>query len=411
MNSAANLYKSLKGHAGRDGMTSQALPEHVEPQATQDAGNVSFQQAVKDFRAGLVLIGYDTAGNPVYFALKDFVSCAFGGGSGSGKTSKLRFLVAQMALSGVNVSILDAHAGNEQALVDSLGNLASLPNVRIFNPFETADAVNVMLQEVQAAIQAGKPADAPCVYILDELRPLNRACDQVETLMDILSNEGRKYNQFGVFASQTWEAKMFKQAGSSARDACVLKMAARMPKEQARILFKDGDSARQVAKLARPDMFADSAAFSGVVTVPFCSKDDLNSLVPNVSQKTPSISSQVTSGTTNGGNVNEETADAPNVSEVKLNNLIPFPKRDTTTQANTETTQADTADSTGNTDDTTLLTAALESCENDKKMLAERSGVSLSLIKEIQAGRRRITADTRQKLECVLHDTEKVGTL
>ena len=48
------------------------------------------------------------------------------------------------------------------------------------------------------------------------------------------------------------------------------------------------------------------------------------------------------------------------------------------------------------------LEDALNCCENDRKALAERSGVSLSLIKEIQAGRRRVTDDTRQKLESVL---------
>lgn len=377
MNSAANLYKSLKGHTGRENMQSQALPEHVEPQATQDAGNVSFQQAVNQFRPGNVLIGYDSAGNAVYFALKDFVSCAFGGGSGSGKTSKLRFLCAQMALQGVNLSILDAHQGNEQSLVDSLGNLASLPNVRIFPAFETAVAVATMLSEVQAAIQAGKPADTPSVFILDELRPLNRACSDVENLMDILSNEGRKFNQFGVFASQTWEAKMFKQAGSSARDACVLKMAARMPKEQARILFKDGDSARQVAKLARPEMFADSAAFSGVVTVPFCSKDDLNSLVPNVSQKTPSISLQVNAGRDEEPEPIKETNDAQNVSEnvsENVSNVRPFP---TMKRHETPTERAETDTPTmSETEVRAFFNAKIERNEESLSGLAAQIGVN-----------------------------------
>ena len=69
---------------------------------------------------------------------------------------------------------------------------------------------------------------------------------------------------------------MFDRSGSAARDACVLKMAARMPKEQARTLFKDGETARTVAKLAQPEMYADSMTFSGVVSVPFCSREDLD---------------------------------------------------------------------------------------------------------------------------------------
>ncbi len=381
MNDAGNFLKGLKGHAGRENMQSQALPEHVEPQATQDGGNVSFQAAVRQFKPGSVLIGYDNAGNAVYFALKDFVSCAFGGGSGSGKTSKLRFLCAQMALQGVNLSILDAHQGNDQSLVDSLGNLVNLPNVRVFPAFETADAVKTMLTEVQAAIDAGKPADAPSVYILDELRPLNRACEHVETLMDVLANEGRKFNQFGVFASQTWEAKMFKQAGSSARDACVLKMAARMPKEQARILFKDGDSARQVAKLARPDMFADSAAFSGVVTVPFCSKDDLNSLVPDAPRKTPSISLQANAGRDERHDSQEETDDNSDAVKTNLDdepsNLIPFQTKRRETP--TERAETDTPNETPTMSETELrafFNAKIERNEESLSGLAAQIGVN-----------------------------------
>lgn len=260
--------------------THAALPpaQAALPASESQPASVTFERARHDFRTGDMLLGYDATGAAIYLPLTSFVSCAFGGGSGSGKTSKLRFLVAQLLLQGVKVSILDAHAGNEQSLVDSLGALTRLPNCRVFPAFETAQAVQTMLSDVQAAIDAGTPQAVPSVYVLDELRPLNRACGDVETLMDKLANEGRKFGAYGVFSSQTWEAKMFDRSGSAARDACVLKMAARMPKEQARTLFKDGGCARTVARLRQAEMFADSAQFSGVVTVPFCSRQDLNAM-------------------------------------------------------------------------------------------------------------------------------------
>ena len=260
--------------------THAALPaeQAALPAPESQAASVTFERARHDFRTGDMLLGYDATGAAIYLPLTSFVSCAFGGGSGSGKTSKLRFLVAQLLLQGVKVSILDAHAGNEQSLVDSLGALTRLPNCRVFPAFETAQAVQTMLSDVQAAIDAGTPQAVPSVYVLDELRPLNRACGDVETLMDKLANEGRKFGAYGVFSSQTWEAKMFDRSGSAARDACVLKIAAKMPKEQARTLFKDGETARTVARLRQAEMFADSAQFSGVVTVPFCSRQDLNAM-------------------------------------------------------------------------------------------------------------------------------------
>lgn len=282
--------------------------------------NLSFSQAVRDFRQHEILIGYD-GGSPIFFPVEGFVSCAFGGGSGSGKTSKLRFLTAQLILNGVNVSILDAHQGNKESLVDSLGDLANMPNVRIFPPFETRQAVKTMLSDVRTVIAGGKAADVPCVYVLDELKPLNRACSEVETLFDVIANEGRKYLQFMVASSQTWEASLFGKMGSAARDACVLKMAARMPKEQARTLFKDGETARTVAKLGKPEMFADSMLFSGVVTVPFCSRDDLNLLA---SKKNLSIPHRTGSGRAEIIEPEQETGETVNVSDT-VSNLIPFP--------------------------------------------------------------------------------------
>jgi len=316
-----------------------ALPAATE----QQAGNVAFQQAVRDFKQDHILIGYDSDGQPVFFPLNGFVSCAFGGGSGSGKTSKLRFLTAQLILNGVNVSILDAHKGNEQSLVDSLGNLANMPNVRIFNPFETHQAVDVMLSDVQHAIDSGKPADAPNVFILDELRPLNKACSDTELLMDKLSNEGRKFGFFGVFASQTWEAKMFKQSGSAARDACVLKMAARMPKQQARTLFQDGESARTVARLEKPEMFADSVQYSGVVTVPFCSRSDLDELAASRMSKNHNRNLQAGRGDVENELTTEDTTEHVNASEGKIDNVVPFRRRNAEETAEKRQTKTETA--------------------------------------------------------------------
>ena len=334
--------------------------------------NLSFSQAVRDFRQHEILIGYDS-GSPVFFPIEGFVSCAFGGGSGSGKTSKLRFLTAQLILNGVNVSILDAHQGNKESLVDSLGELANMPNVRIFPPFETRQAVKTMLSDVRTVIAGGKPADVPCVYVLDELKPLNRACSEVETLFDVIANEGRKYLQFMVASSQTWEASLFGKLGSAARDACVLKMAARMPKEQARTLFKDGETARTVAKLARPEMFADSMQFSGVVNVPFCSRDDMDTLAAKFGAGALPRNAE--------HEIDDSAIDATpetfDTSEGVLRangyNVIPFPKREPTNQLRTKSEP-----------ERTDVKALRESAGVSQGKFAELTGCSLSKLKKVE---------------------------
>ena len=375
--------------------THTALPaeQAALPAPESQAASVTFARARQDFRTGDMLLGYDATGAPVYLPLTSFVSCAFGGGSGSGKTSKLRFLVAQLLLQGVKVSILDAHAGNPQSLADSLGNLTRLPNCRLFNPFETAQAVQTMLADVQAAIDAGAPQAVPSVFILDELRPLNRACGDVETLMDRLANEGRKFGAYGVFASQTWEAKMFDKAGSAARDACVLKMAARMPKEQARTLFKDGASARAVAKLAQPEMYADSMTFSGVVNVPFCRRDDLDALRPATQ---PSAT-----GTAHSVNLSVDTGATPerNVGADVIDFAV---SRDTgVTPCVTPEIQAVSGRD-------TVLDALRDRINSGVKIaeMARDAGVDRPLLSNILSGRRQASEAVSAKLSAYLESRE-----
>ena len=329
----ADVIRSLK--TGREIVTGNqnALTAGNEQPPT-NAGNISFSQAVRDFRQGEILLGYQD-GKPAYLPFDNFVSAAVGGASGSGKTSKLRFLLSQLILQGFNVSILDAHQGNPKALVDSLGNLANMPNVRIFPAFETAAAVKTMLTEVQAGIDAGTPADVPFVYVLDELRPLNRRCADVEILMDILANEANKFRRFGLFSSQQWEAAMFGKSGSAARDACVFKAAAKMPKEQARTLFKDGETARIVSKLSQSELFAESMKFSGVVDVPFMSRSDCDALA----SKKHALTQAVNAGRAEISEPIEDTGttdDAPEMNvERKASNVIAFPtmkRRETPTE-------------------------------------------------------------------------------
>lgn len=270
------LFSTLKNAWRGPGM-SQALPEpHLTDPAVVSLPSFSELLLTNAFQAGKVLIGYHTT-QPVYMEVTDFVSCGFGGGSGSGKTSKLRFLLAQLAIQGVRLHILDAHSGDPQSLVSSLGDLTRLPNVTAYLALECKETIDFFMRDLTEAIQSPHEK-TPVVYVIDELLPVLDVAPQAEKFIQKVACEGRKYQRFGVFASQIWPASLFKNSGSSTRDALMLKMAAQMPIEQARILFKSKEKAATVEKLALPEMFASSMKFSGVVRVPFCSKNDMDTL-------------------------------------------------------------------------------------------------------------------------------------
>lgn len=246
----------------------------------------SFQQAVNDMKPGHVLIGYDNENKSVQFPINQFVSCALAGGSGSGKTTKERFFVSQMAVNGVRVHILDAHAGDPQSLVNSLGDICKLPNVTTHSPIETRDTIRFFLHDLEEAKKHPEQKETT-IYVIDELLPIIDAVPETSDFILKVATEGRKYERFGMISGQVWPASLFAK-GSSVRDALMLKMSAKLPLEQARILFKSKEKAQTVERLRLPEMYATSMQYSGVVTVPFCSREDMNALAARVlPQETP----------------------------------------------------------------------------------------------------------------------------
>lgn len=275
------MVRGLRGIMGRENVTiNNALP----PANIEQSVNVpTFQQAVSDMKPGHVLLGYDLKNEPVHFKINQFVSCALAGGSGSGKTTKERFFVGQMAVNGVRVHILDAHAGDAESLVNSLGDICKLPNVTTYSPIDTRDTIQFFLHDLEEAKKHPEEKQTT-IYVIDELLPIIDAVPETSDFILKVATEGRKYERFGMISGQVWPASLFGK-GSSVRDALMLKMSAKLPLEQARILFKSKEKAQTVERLRLPEMYASSMNFQGVVTVPFCSRDDLNSLAKNTPPK------------------------------------------------------------------------------------------------------------------------------
>ena len=72
-----------------------------------------------------VVLGYLPSGEPVTGGIEAMVSTAIAGVSGSGKTTTLRFLTAQLALKGAKFAVLDPHAAaGDESLASTLAPLA-----------------------------------------------------------------------------------------------------------------------------------------------------------------------------------------------------------------------------------------------------------------------------------------------
>lgn len=412
--------KALKPGRENISINQSALPAaETQPQR---AGNVPTFAALLD--AGEIgegrplLVGFTADGAAQRRKLTDLKAVSIAGAQGSGKTQSMAYLITSLLVMDKQAEafIIDPHRYHDEGLGMLVKPLEQTGRLHLLNPFDIEETIDALDARLDRRLQGQESSAAPVVFCVDELAKMGKTPVFSEKLLPFIerfTEESRKAGYLGLFCSQKWTARHF---GNKADiRATIPSLLIHKTKEsQADLLLEDNTHKKLVRKLTQPGqalMATSHDSDPSVITVPLITSQDVEHVAQILSKgaKFGAGALQDDSGNENGGEMNTETNEPENDSEGKIDNVIPFPKRDTSTQETqptTELTQTNTTDNAGNTTDTTLLTVALESCGNDKKVLADRSGVSVSLIKEIQAGRRRITEDTRQKLARVIQNTE-----
>ena len=369
MQDAALLFKSLRGAAPRHEAILEPPQSLPAPQAAPAPSFADMLHAGK-FADGKPLVFGFHDGQPKTGTWDDAYSLGIAGLSGYGKTNTMRLLIAESLLTGAveRFYVLDPHYPHPKSLLASLGELKTSPRIRYAeNPLETPE----LLAELHSTIDrrlAGKEPSTPIIcLVVDELIQTVKKHPQIAEIVERIGTESRKAGVYGMFAAHTWNGD--RTGGTTARDNLTALFVHRMKRKQAQTLLQDADLTRLVTRLDKGQvLFAPVADNAQILTVPFCRLEDMREVITRLPEP-PQFDTPETRAATAA---------------------TPPPQ--------TETHPA-TAENTG---DTQLLAAALKCCENDRKTLAARSGVSVSLIKEIQAGRRRVTDDTRQKLQGVL---------
>ena len=155
------------------------------------------------------VLGYSTTGQAIEQPLSSLKSFGIGGVSGSGKTSLLAFLLAQSILKEqAQLILIDPHLGSAESLANKL---ASLNHAFIAPPSDLSNAhtaIQTALDQFQQRQHHHQPY-TPLFICFDEWLALMRHKQlkaPAQELAEKLTQEGRKYNMHGVFASQKWTA-------------------------------------------------------------------------------------------------------------------------------------------------------------------------------------------------------------
>jgi hypothetical protein len=217
-------------------------------------------------------LGYAASG-PLYGNINALLSTAVVGRPGQGKTTLLRFVLAQLLLAGGEALLLDPHG-------DIVGELGGLVRIAASSSTELNDAAAWLNSEYDrrlADYRHGQRTFTPLLVLADELPilPLKSAAAMTVITRTVL--EMRKCSGYTFISGQGLPADRF--GGSLARDALSSRYIFASNPRQARAAGLDSETARLVEALTPGRAILDGPTPTPtIVAIPLSTSADLKQL-------------------------------------------------------------------------------------------------------------------------------------
>lgn len=211
-----------------------------------------------------LLLGFDKSigsiepSSGVYLTMgeeSDVALIAVSGDSGSGKTSTMRFLLAQCAMNGAALVLCDPHGRkNSQSLIQSCGPLADsflMPPAISWS--EIADAVTMVDRIGRARLNDAEDT-TPIVLVLDEFNDTARNMPDFKVVANLLNNIGRSYRKVGIFCIlciHNWRVAEWRSG--TLKDSVQAVIFHRLAKAESKLFVSDPTIAQQISYLPQGD--------------------------------------------------------------------------------------------------------------------------------------------------------------
>lgn len=165
-----------------------------------------------------MILGYGADG-PIMGSWKKLYSCAVGGIAGSGKSSTISFLLAQSALRGARLYLIDPHSSDAESLSKRLEPIAA---AFAADPADDQADISRVIRLVANELErrrAGHPDRSPVVLAVDEYSSLIRGSsgDELGKLVESIAQQGRKLGVYAQVGGQIWTGS--RSGGSETRDS------------------------------------------------------------------------------------------------------------------------------------------------------------------------------------------------
>lgn len=263
--------------------TAPALPVPPAMPTLPAPGVPTFAQLLTEGvigRDGRLLLGYDERTQERLWGTWDMLySAAIAGLQGAGKTTTVRFLIAQSAMLGADLAVIDPHANAEHGSLAR--TLAPLSPLFIAPPATTDDAIALLVATLrkELAIRKGGRGGLPLILAVDEWTALMRrstVAPALSELVETIAEEGRKFGLYALLMGQNWTVEA--SGGSAVRDVLAASYIHRSKPQTARCLAP-GIDGRKVLSLPPGHAILDKTDGERVeVVIPNTTEADLEAV-------------------------------------------------------------------------------------------------------------------------------------
>lgn len=232
--------------------------------------------------------------NPFYLEDNTYSTVAICGKSGSGKTSTIRFIIAQMLLNNTQVIVCDPHGNaGTQSLADGIDPIKHLLAMPIAITLEDRiTAFRLVHKILRDRIEGKDTNNQKICIILDEATSHFLECskeqhDEFSRFLLSLTNEGRKKNISCYMLSQNWKNDL---AGSRSIRSSITHVLFHRTSEDEVKLFVPAmptNVRRTISTLPVGYMYV--YPFMTKLSVPYISKDDLIDFASKFQNKISSV--------------------------------------------------------------------------------------------------------------------------
>jgi hypothetical protein len=341
---------------------------------------------------GKPMILAEYAGELLRGSWLDLFSCAVGGQAGSGKTGTLRSYVAQSVLQGYQAWIIDPHYPHPESLQASLQPFIDQGLVKVGLSVEICEEVNRTIDDRLVLRESSR---VPAILVIDEVLDVMTNCPGAAQTIEKIGTQGRKCQVYGLFAGHSWLAA--KTGGNSAlRDNLTAKIVHHMEKKQAKVLIDDAETAKQAQKLKPGEAFLKVIGKEPMaVKIHECVPAD----VFRVAELLKVADGKNDKSVNNSQGVLQVDIIPKKQTSHVVSDVVSLPVSSPVSESETPIClKSETPLKTLGTPSRTLVMEYMSKNRKTREEMANLLGVSLSMVKEVLAGRKKLTTERKMKL-------------